>query len=166
MSPASASTRWTCRCCCGCSKPCWTTAQRSLSSSTTLMSSATRTMSSTWGRAAARAAAASWQQARRRRSGKIRRVLPEDIYNKKGAGAAWHLPPSSIFLFAFRDTAQFGTEALGNIFFPDIFDEIRKLCGLAYGIDHDALPMLRRRSKQKVNSRKKYPDRNISRSAP
>lgn len=47
-------------------------------------SSATRTMSSTWGRAEARAAAASWQQARRRRSGKIRRVLPEDIYNKKG----------------------------------------------------------------------------------
>lgn len=30
-----------------------------------------------------------------------------------------------------------------NIFFPDIFDEIRKLCGFAYGIDHDALPMLR-----------------------
>ena len=29
-----------------------------------------------------------------------------------------------------------------NIFFPDIFDEIRKLCGFAYGIDHDALPML------------------------
>lgn len=28
-----------------------------------------------------------------------------------------------------------------NIFFPDIFDEIRKLCGFAYGIDHDALPM-------------------------
>lgn len=54
--------------------------------------------------------------------------------------------PLSIFLFAFRDTAQFGTdgtEALGNIFFPDIFDEIRKLCGFAYGIDHDALLMLR-----------------------
>ena len=32
-----------------------------------------------------------------------------------------------------RDTAQLGTEALGNIFFPDIFDEIRKLCGFAYG---------------------------------
>ena len=62
---------------------------------------------------------------------------------KKGADAAWHLPPSSIFLFAFRDTAQLGTEALGNIFFPDISDEIRKLCGFAYGIDHDALPMLR-----------------------
>ena len=61
---------------------------------------------------------------------------------KRGADAAWHLPPSSIFLFAFRDTAQFGTEALRNIFFPDIFDEIRKLCGFAYGIDHDALPML------------------------
>ena len=42
-----------------------------------------------------------------------------------------------------RYTAQFGTEALGNIFFPDIFDKIRKLCGFAYGIDHDALPMLR-----------------------
>ena len=80
---------------------------------------------------------------RRRRSGKIRRVLPEDIYNKKGADAAWHLPPSSIFLFAFRDTAQFGTEALGNVFFPDIFDDSQKLCGFAYGIDHDALPMLR-----------------------
>lgn len=52
-------------------------------------------------------------------------------------------PPSSIFLFAFRDTAQFGTEALGDIFFPDIFDEIRKLCGFVYGIDHDVLPMLR-----------------------
>ena len=54
--------------------------------------------------------------------------------------------PSSIFLFAFRDTAQFGTdgtEVLGNIFFPDIFDDSQKLCGLAYGIDHDALPMLR-----------------------
>lgn len=51
--------------------------------------------------------------------------------------------PSSIFLFAFRDTAQFGTEALGNIFFPDIFDDSQKLCGFAYGIDHDALPMLR-----------------------
>ena len=38
--------------------------------------------------------------------------------------------------------AVLGTEALGNIFFPDIFDEIRKLCGFAYGIDHDALPML------------------------
>lgn len=53
--------------------------------------------------------------------------------------------PSSIFLFAFRDTAQFGTdgtEALGNIFFPDIFDDSQKLCGFAYGIDHDALPML------------------------
>ena len=48
-------------------------------------------------------------------------------------------------LIAFRDTAQFGTggtEALGNIFFPDIFDDSRKLCGLAYGIDHDAPPML------------------------
>ena len=22
--PSIASTRWTCRCCCGCSKPCWT----------------------------------------------------------------------------------------------------------------------------------------------
>ncbi len=54
-----------------------------------------------------------------------------------------HLPPSSIFLFTFRDTAQFGTEALGNIFFPDIFDDSQKLCGFAYGIDHDALPMLR-----------------------
>ena len=38
------------------------------------------------------AAAASWQQARRRRSKETQRVLPEDIYNKKGAGAAWHLP--------------------------------------------------------------------------
>ena len=46
-------------------------------------------------------------------------------------------------LICFPDTAQFGTEALRNIFFPDIFDEIRKLCGFAYGIDHDALPMLR-----------------------
>ena len=26
---------------------------------------------------------------------------------------------------------------------PGYFDEIRKLCGLTYGIDHDALPMLR-----------------------
>ena len=51
--------------------------------------------------------------------------------------------PFVIFLFAFWYTAQFGTEALGNIFFPDIFDEIQKLCGFAYGIDHDALPMLR-----------------------
>ena len=49
-------------------------------------------------------------------------------------------------LIAFRDTAQFGTdgmEALGNIFLPDIFNEIRKLCGFACGINHDALPMLR-----------------------
>mgnify|MGYP004697831229 FL=1 len=54
--------------------------------------------------------------------------------------------PLSIFLFALWYTAQFGTdgtEALGNIFFPDIFDDSRKLCGFAYGIDHDALPMLR-----------------------
>lgn len=34
--------------------------------------------------AAPAAAAASWQQARRRRFGKTRRVLLEDIYNKKG----------------------------------------------------------------------------------
>ena len=26
---------------------------------------------------------------------------------------------------------------------PGYFDEIRKLCGLTYGMDHDALPMLR-----------------------
>lgn len=26
---------------------------------------------------------------------------------------------------------------------PDIFDDSQKLCGFAYGIDHDALPMLR-----------------------
>ena len=32
-----------------------------------------------------------------------------------------HLPPSSIFLFAFRDTAQFGTEALGKHLLPRYF---------------------------------------------
>ena len=42
-----------------------------------------------------------------------------------------------------RSSARMARKRLGNIFFPDIFDEIRKLCGFAYGIDHDALPMLR-----------------------
>lgn len=46
-------------------------------------------------------------------------------------------------LICFPGHRAVGTEALGKIFFPDIFDDSRKLCGFAYGIDHDALPMLR-----------------------